>query len=1443
MPHFDVDEFCQNPSEHLSSIVYAKKRDLFSIAARCRLVHSSSAKKDDIRNSVLQYYVDNELVNEQEAKKFMVVVEKKSSDLEYLKLAIQLEQEKQKSEQEKQKCLDLEFNKKQIEFELETKAVLERKKQEIQLEQVRLEQEARIALQMEENKRKVAIESKRQEVTIEAQCSSFDLTKSIKLVPKFDEQEVDVFFRNFEDMASHMKWPLEQWVWLVKPKFIGKAATVVGSLVGELNYGVIKKAILDAYAVTSEGYRQQFRNFVKPHDKTWTEFACDKLRLFKKWLKSENITDFDKLVNLMVTEEFKRRLPQNIMMYISDKEESDLKKAAILADNYSLIHKVHSKGSPSHVKQHRTDQTGGSVGETVSPFCNYCKKQGHDISTCKNPHCKKSKEGNKFSASSQSKPQNEKEKKTSTLHCVSKDNELFEKFICEGTIFVSDSDSPVKVRILRDTGSTQSIILKSVFPSVKVLDENVIIKDLSSTVLLPLVEVNLDCPYSKGKVKLALRDEDFPLPDVQVILGNDLAGELLLPNLVICHNPIVENESCDKPEQLGLERGSKLEQISGLGYVNVVTRSTSNDEEDQTLLNLGEKLKMNKGNFVALQNEDRTLDDIRKQAVEKGTSKIPGYFFKDNVLFRLFRPLKLTNSDTWSEKQQLVIPLGLRKSLLEVAHNAFSHLGISKTYKRLSYDFFWPNMKQDVQDFVKKCHFCQIAGKPNEVIPKAPLLPIIVPHEPFQKVIIDCVGPLPKTRKGHQYLLTMMCPTTRYPIAIPVRNILAKTIVQHLLKVFTVYGFPKELQCDQGTNFKSNLFQSTLKEFNIHQSFSSAYHPESQGALERHHQTLKALLKKFCVETETDWDEDIDFLVSVIREVPNESIGVSPFEMMFGRKVRGPLQIVKDKLLSDNTVEEVTISQYLQRLKEHFESIHNFARNNLTKSQQEMKSRYDKNVKVRKFNVGDSVLAFFPIQGSPFKSKFSGPYVVDKCVNNHNYIIRTPDRRKDTQLIHVNLLKKYNAPSHTVLSCSRDTNVNNSKCKDNTNFQDLNEENEIPSWNNCTNQTILASLPQYLQQLDESQQKDLMDLLHLYEDICSDVPQECKCIAHVVELVPGTRPIRQQFYRLSEEKRKLMKQEVEYLLKNGLAKPSKSPWASPCVLVPKPGNKVRLCTDYRKLNSVTIKDSFPLPRITDILDSIGNAAFLTQIDMLKGYYQIPLTDTAKIMSAFITPFGLFQYERLPFGMSNAPATFQRMVNHLTQDLDGVYAYLDDIVVIASTWQEHMIRLRALFSKLREMGLTINLSKSTFAKAQVRYLGHVIGSGEIIPKSANLKAIMDFPTPSTRKEVMRFLGMSSYYRRFCKNFSSVAHPLTNLTSPKTKFIWDKSCENSFQQIKNMLCSKPVLSAPDPSKPFILQVDACDYGVGAVLLQEKPETGLLHPVCYKSRRESVYIYYLE
>ena len=457
-------------------------------------------------------------------------------------------------------------------------------------------------------------------------------------------------------------------------------------------------------------------------------------------------------------------------------------------------------------------------------------------------------------------------------------------------------------------------------------------------------------------------------------------------------------------------------------------------------------------------------------------------------------------------------------------------------------------------------------------------------------------------------------------------------------------------------------------------------------------------------------------------------------------------------------------------------------------------------------------------------------------MNNNNYVINTPDRRKSTQLVHVNLLKKYNQPfvKPVALYCASDSNV--IRCKELSKptkvFLDDDEVSSLISATPDTNSYILNHMSEYFQHLPPNQSSQLQDLLNQHRKVCGDIPGVCRTAAHDIQLVPNTSPIRQQFYRIGPEKLKLMKEEVAYLLRNGLAEQSSSPWASPCILVPKSNGQVRLCTDYRKVNNVTTKDSYPLPRIDDIIDSVGKAKYLTQIDMLKGYYQIPLTKRAKTISAFITPFGLFEYTRLPFGMCNAPATFQRIINEVIQGLEGTYAYLDDILIVSDTWEEHLQRLRALLIRLAEKGLTINLAKSSFCKAQVKYLGHVIGSGKILPKAENIDAIINYPVPKDKKSLLRFLGMTSYYRKFCKNFSTIAFPLTELTSTKKKFIWTENCQKAFNQLKNVLCSKPVLSTPDLSKSFFIQVDACDTGVGAVLMQKDSETQIFHPVSYYS-----------
>ena len=289
----------------------------------------------------------------------------------------------------------------------------------------------------------------------------------------------------------------------------------------------------------------------------------------------------------------------------------------------------------------------------------------------------------------------------------------------------------------------------------------------------------------------------------------------------------------------------------------------------------------------------------------------------------------------------------------------------------------------------------------------------------------------------------------------------------------------------------------------------------------------------------------------------------------------------------------------------------------------------------------------------------------------------------------------------------------------------------------------------------------------------------------------------------------------------------------PCVLVPKGNGAYRFCTDFQKVNAVTKADSYPIPRVEDCIDHIGVAKFMSKFDLLKGYWQVPLTARAKEISAFVTPDGFFQYTVMPFGMKNAPATFQRMINKVITGLQGCEGYIDDVVVYAKTWEEHLHRIRQLFIRLREAKLTVNLAKTELGCAHVVYLGHVVGQGHIKPVEAKVEAVTKFPNPANRSELMRFLGMAGYYRKFCKNFTLVAEPLTRLLQRIRSFFWDAKCTDAFKKIKGLLMSAPVLMTPNFDKPFMLLVDASDIGPGAVLVQEDRQ-GVEHPIVYFSQK---------
>ena len=590
---------------------------------------------------------------------------------------------------------------------------------------------------------------------------------------------------------------------------------------------------------------------------------------------------------------------------------------------------------------------------------------------------------------------------------------------------------------------------------------------------------------------------------------------------------------------------------------------------------------LSKSQLIQEQQTDPEISKLIFRALpENEISQVPMcYYIKNGILMRKWRPYDVPADDEWAVYHQIVVPKAYRHEILSIAHESpmSGHLGINKTYHKIINHFYWPGLKSDVSKYCKTCHTCQMVGKPNQTIPKAQLQPIPAFDEPFSRILIDCVGPLPRTKSGNEYLLTIMCTATRFPEAIPLRNIKTKSIIKALIKFFTFIDLPKSVQSDQGSNFMSGIFQQVMHELGIKQYRSSAYHPESQGALERFHQTLKNMIRSYCFDTEKDWDEGIHLLLFAVRESVQESLGISPFELVFGHSVRGPLKLLKEKFLSNDET-PLNLLQYVSDFRNRLSRACEVARSNLKKSQGKMKARYDNHVIDRKFKPGDKVLALLPVPGRPLRARYFGPYTIDKKTSDLNYIINTPGRRKNKQMCHVNMLKEYfdrdssiSKPITVVNTVPQESNVFEPEV--NSDFIDKSD----PGPSKLENSDILRNLNSKLSHLEPSQQEELKQLIHEYEHLFPDIPTRTDKIYHDV-IVEDSKPINQHPYRIYPLKQKYLQDEVKYLLENDFIEPSQSNYSSPCILVPKSNGTYRMCTDYRKVNSVTKTDSFSITK-------------------------------------------------------------------------------------------------------------------------------------------------------------------------------------------------------------------------------------------------------------------------
>lgn len=380
----------------------------------------------------------------------------------------------------------------------------------------------------------------------------------------------------------------------------------------------------------------------------------------------------------------------------------------------------------------------------------------------------------------------------------------------------------------------------------------------------------------------------------------------------------------------------------------------------------------------------------------------------------------------------------------------------------------------------------------------------------------------------------------------------------------------------------------------------------------------------------------------------------------------------------------------------------------------------------------------------------------------------------------------------------------------------------------------------------DAEKREAERIFREYADVFTREGEELGCTSTMHHRIhtEDDVPVNQRYRRIPPNQFEEVKGHLQALLERGVIRPSQSDYASPIVLVPKKSGALRLCVDYRRLNAKTRKDAYPLPRIDESLDALGGARYFSAIDLASAYNQVEVHPDDRQKTAFTTPMGLFEYNRMPFGLCNAPASFQRLMQTIFREdlLQILLVYLDDIIVYSDSIADHLKRLERVFQKLREHGLKIEAEKCQFFQSQVRYLGHVVSSEGVATDPAKTEAVSQWPTPRTLKDLRSFLGFASYYRRFVPGFAQTAAPLHQLTAEisqkgtKKKGVitserWEGECQRAFDDLRAALTSAPVLAYPDYTKPFIVETDASDKGLGAVLSQK--QDGKLRVISYASR----------
>ncbi|XP_033733848.1 uncharacterized protein LOC117322984 [Pecten maximus] len=1332
--------------------------------------------------------------------------------------------------------------------ELEEKEKERLFQKEMLMEKAKLERESE-ARAIEEHKRQMELQASQSKPTVR-DGTAFRGPK----LPAFEEgkDNMDAYLQRFERYATAQKWDSASWGGNLSALLKGKALDVFSRLPVEqaLKYEELKKALLRRFEKTEEGFRKAFHSARPESGETFSQFSLRLENYFERWVEMTGTQKtYEGVMDLVIRDQFIYCCGRDLALFLKERIPKTLEETAKLADQFAdargsrsnLMTTRTTKHADSKPQQNNSPHTGdNSRGKSSLPLkerkCYSCGKPGH-----LSYECRGKKSSNVAAVVGEIGSEDiGRRKHLSTRGRGSRSTRSRSKRRCsEGTRVQASSPSvdrspptlsescnikmagdrgmPIAsgyvgdhfVTVLRDSGCSGVVVRKDLVDPSRISDRQQVCSLADgSRIQVPVAELEIDTPYFRGTTDAWVLET--PLYDL--IIGNVHGARP--PN-----HPdndwqsengriqAVETRSQKKRNQNGY-RALQVKEVTDIGTMDEIKEE---QKVDPTLSRFRDMAK---------------LDDQHERQ-DGGVSVI---FYHKGLLYRKFRSPKVANG---KEFRQLVVPRKFRQAVLDLAHASImaGHQGVKRTTARVLSEFFWPGVQADVTRYCRSCDICQRTISKGRV-PVAPLgnMPLI--DTPFKRVAVDLIGPIqPATYRGNRYILTVVDYATRYPEAVALRGIETEQVAEALVDIFSRVGVPAEMLSDQGAQFTSGVMREVARLLSMKQLTTTPYHPMCNGLVERFNGTLKQMLRRMSAERPKDWDKFINALLFAYREVPQESLGFSPFELLYGRSVRGPMMVLKELWTKNVPDEEVKSTyQYVMDLRERLEETCQLAKEHLKMAKGKQKKYFNRKSKVRQLKAGDKVLVLLPTKANKLLMQWRGPFQVVERVGPSDYRVNRDGKIKT---LHVNLLKKYVEPEvkrsdsevSGILGCIATAVLH----EDEDDYEGNPELETLPSktGKEGVDDVVIA------EELTSSQLEDVNELLHSYTDVLTDMPGHTNLAQHDIHTTTS-EPVRVKQYPLPYSTKEVIMDEVKKMIDMKIIEPSESPYAAPVVMVKKKDGSNRFCIDFRRLNRVTVFDAEPMPDTNNIFGRLAGARYFSKLDLSKGYWQVPMAEDAKPKTAFSTPQGLFQFRVMPFGLVNAPATFSRLMRKLLAGMDWLDNFIDDILIFTETWEQHLEVLKELFGRLRKARLTARPTKCSIGFMSLPCLGYVVGDKRLRPDQEKIKAIEEAPKPETKKQVRSFLGLASFYRRFIPNFSAIAIPLSDLTKKglANKVEWNDSHEKAFVTLKMMLTSSPVLKLPDLTQEFILRTDASDTGIGAILLQEENDKPM--PVAYASRK---------